>query len=426
MTSPASGAVLSNIYQNGSTDVSVTGTGTDLNLSNWAVDFGSGPSPSSWTSIGTGTTPVSAAQFASWATLGLTYGTYTLRLQVWDLAGNRSFVSRTETVGNFLVSGGSQTLYLAGAGTVSFTSAVPFTITETVVVVNAQSQTIATLFNGQRNAGTYTDSWNGHDSSNALVPDGAYSVIATAVSGVSSLTVNPGPAPVSDSTQFVAYFFSGWSTAEFFPFNNNPFIGTYTFTNGTPPRPGRVWVLFTPNQQSVYFNNAAHISWCNWPGNFCAPAGDYQWPGTHTFSWLGIDPSGNLRSDITAIVVMITGETAGGNVVQVYGTQPAVTNFAISPTYYRPGSGTLQIALNAATYQGRTVSATAQFERLGVAGALQTVTLTGQSSGPLSLSWDGRSSTGLLVAAGQYLVTVTVTDSAGAQTVQQGLMTINY
>ena len=165
---------------------------------------------------------------------------------------------------------------------------------------------------------------------------------------------------------------------------------------------------------------------CSLPGNFCVPAGEYKWPGTHTISWLGIDPSGNIRQDIQALVVMVTGETAGGNVVQVYGTQPAVTNLAIAPTYYRPGSGALQITLNAATYQNRTVSASARFERLGVPGAIQTVTLTGQSPGALTLSWNGQSSTGPLVAAGQYLVTVTVTDSAGAQTIQQGLMTINY
>src|SRR5262249_16885197 len=99
ITSPTQNQVLSNVYQSGDTGVPVIGTATDLNLNNWTLSYGSGANPSSWTTITTGTTAVNGATFGTWATASLLNGTYTLRLQVWDKAGNLT----TTTVSTVMV-----------------------------------------------------------------------------------------------------------------------------------------------------------------------------------------------------------------------------------------------------------------------------------------------------------------------------------
>ncbi len=424
ISAPTSGATVSDVYQSGSYAVNVSGTGTDLNFASWAVDFGVGSSPTTWISVGTGNTQVSGAQFTTWATNSLANGTYTLRLTVADLAGNRKVVSEPLTVGNFTVTGGSQSLNLSSSGTATFTSTVPFTLTETLTIQNSLGQTVRTLFNGQRLAGTFNDVWDGKNSSGALVPDGPYFAVAAAVAGTSSMTWNPGSV-VTDSTPQVYSQINGWGVAPFYPFNNSPLAVTYT-CNGGAPRPGRAFLLFTPDYGSVEFQGDAKPSFCSRPGNFCMPNGEFQAPGTHTLYWEGADPSGVLRTDITAMVLMVTGESATGNTIVTYGTSPTVTNLLLAPTYFRPGAGQLKVTLNAATSFGRTVGAAATFQRLGAPGPVQTVTLPLQSAGPLTLNWDGRSSNGLLVAPGAYLVTTTVTDSSGSQTTRQSLITVNY
>jgi RHS repeat-associated protein len=68
--------------------VVVTGTAVDAHLSGYAVDFGSGTAPASWTPIAASSTAVgSTGPLAVWATGGL-LGVYTLRLTATDAAGN--------------------------------------------------------------------------------------------------------------------------------------------------------------------------------------------------------------------------------------------------------------------------------------------------------------------------------------------------
>src|SRR5207247_6821996 len=84
------GVLVSNVYQSGSADIDVLGTGSDANFRNWLLEYGSGSSPSSWGQVSSGTASISNAKIATWPTVGRTNGIYSLRLQVWDLEGNRS------------------------------------------------------------------------------------------------------------------------------------------------------------------------------------------------------------------------------------------------------------------------------------------------------------------------------------------------
>lgn len=82
ITAPANNA-------NVSGTVTVTGTASDMHISNWTLDYGLGSSPSSWTTINTGSASITGGTLGSWDTSSLTSGSvYTLRIRATDLAGN--------------------------------------------------------------------------------------------------------------------------------------------------------------------------------------------------------------------------------------------------------------------------------------------------------------------------------------------------
>lgn len=98
ISAPSAGATV-----NGT--VTISGTASDANFTQYEVHYGAGASPTSWTSIGSNprTTQVTNGTLASWNATGLASGTYTVRLIVKDRARvNSGFttVTRTVTVDN--------------------------------------------------------------------------------------------------------------------------------------------------------------------------------------------------------------------------------------------------------------------------------------------------------------------------------------
>jgi RHS repeat-associated protein len=84
--------------------VTVSGTASDANFTQYELQYGVGVAPGSWSSIGTNprTTPVTSGTLGSWDTSALADGAYTLRLRVYDKArvsSGFSEVLRTVTVG---------------------------------------------------------------------------------------------------------------------------------------------------------------------------------------------------------------------------------------------------------------------------------------------------------------------------------------
>jgi flagellar hook assembly protein FlgD len=426
ITSPAAGATLSNVTNSGNASFNITGSSTDTNFSGWSLDYGAGSAPTTWTNLATGSAPVSSGTFYTWPTLPITDGQYTIRLTSTDLAGNTATSSKTITVGNFNVTGGSQ-IMTPGTSTATYTSTVPFTLTETLIIKNGAGTAVRTLVNGSRNAGTYNDTWDGKNTSGAYVPVGTYTAVATAASGSSNMTWNPPAASFDDNTPFCGYtadWFAVGPLPNFWPFANQPLALTYSLSSNGTPRPFRTWFLFTPDWTSVRYYGSARLSMCGTTGNFCAPAGDYHGQGTFTQYYLGYDPTRTLRPDITTAVEMTFCESDTGNVIRVDGTAPAMANLAVTPFYFRPGFGVIQIGFDVATFQNAAVSVTAIVERADAAGTIKTIAANGQAAGHIALSWDGRSDSGYLLAEGPYLITITVTDPIGSTTTRQALVTI--
>lgn len=70
--------------------ITVTGTATADNLSDWVLEYGSGTTPSAWTTLNTSSSPVSNGTLhANWDTTALSDGYYTLRLTVNSTLGGQ-------------------------------------------------------------------------------------------------------------------------------------------------------------------------------------------------------------------------------------------------------------------------------------------------------------------------------------------------
>jgi hypothetical protein len=135
LTAPITNQVLSNVYQNGLAAWTIVGSVGDTNLANWGVDYGVGPSPTSWTNIATGTTPVATAPLGTWATDALTNGVFSVRVVGIDKAGNQGVtIVSPVTVGNYHITPSIWQFNAATGGSITYTSTVPFPLTETIVL----------------------------------------------------------------------------------------------------------------------------------------------------------------------------------------------------------------------------------------------------------------------------------------------------
>lgn len=409
-TAPADGQVLSNVYTNGVTNVTVTGSAGDLNFKNWSLDYGSGGAPTSFTALGSGTSAVTNVTMGTWATASLANGLYTLRLQAWDKAGNRSVISIRPTLGNFSASQAGLQLNASNGNTVTYTSIVPFNLTETITLRNAGGQLVRTLVNAVRSAGTFADAWNGLNDSGMLLPDGPYFYMATVTDGTHTFTWDL-------TTQYLnnySNYNDGLNIGSWDPFNNRPMTFTYNFA-----QPGQVSIGLTPITTGYVPNN------CN-PPNFCLAYNRYEESGPHTVTWAGVDGAGVLRSDIKRVGVVTQRYAFSKNAVLLFGTKPTVTNVTVTPPMFGPAVGAQTVAFDLASYQSQATDVTVSFLNQSSLSTLRTISLPAQPAGHRTMTWDGRAENGMWVAPGFYTVSVTATDSIGNQATGQILTTIIY
>lgn len=406
ISAPGATQLLSNVFRDGSADVPVVGTVSDANLKNWTVDYGIGASPGAWSVIATGTAPVAEGQLGVWATFALGNSIHTVRLRVWDLGGTLATSVVTPTLGNFKMSQNADQFKPAANQTITYSSTVPFPITETVTVRNAAGQTVRTLFSGTRTAATYTDIWNGRDDANTLVPDGPYYYDATVTDGTSSMRWG-----LTNQTR------SGWGyyyptfSSDFDPFNNKPLAVTYTFGG-----PGRIYVIFSPYDMPTP---------CVAPA-YCWKNQMWQESGTHTLYWAGIDDTGALRPDLNKTSVTSFMDNFPKNAVLVYGSKPVLSPVTVTPAFYGPAIGQQIVSFNLTTYQNQPATVQVTFRNQASGSVLRTITRTDQAVGAVSVTWDGLADNGMWVAPGVYIVTAGATDAIGNTVTQQILTNIVY
>ena len=410
LSAPAAGQSVSNILRGGTSEVAVSGTAAGFGLKEWLLEFGGGESPASWTRIAVGSDPVVDGSLGVWHTGALTNGTYTLRLSVTNGSGAQVAAVTTVALANFVVSQDVLEFNPAAGKTVSYTSVVPFVLTETLVIKDRQGRVVRTLLNTRRDAGSYVDAWDGRNDVGALVPDGPYFYVATASDGGHTLTWDL-------TTQYLNNYFDSKDSlkiAPFDPFDNRPM--TFTYNSLVP---GNVTI-------SVFNKSLSGLD-CDQPPErvLCLVNRRYEESGPHTFVWAGVDAEGAYRADAYSLVSVTTvRDRFARNAVVVFGTTPTLQNVTITPPVFAVGLATPTVAFDLATYQGQPAHVTVAFLNQTSLSTLRTITLEAVTPGHVSVPWDGRADNGALVAPGLYTITVTATDRIGNRVRGQILATV--
>ncbi len=364
-------------------------------------------------------------------------GVTTVLCSATDAHANSAFASFhvTVTLPSFTVSQSVYQVNAAAAGTVTYTSVVPYTLTETITIRSVQTGAVVrTLVNAQRSAATYTDVWNGTNDAGAVVPDGAYQYIATAVSGSGTVTWDQSTQYVGGATQLPygkcrngtgSLVACNDSSVIFDPFTNKPLRINYCVGGGDPPScSGSVPAIVVVK---VGTSPEADTS-CN--PTECI-ANEYQSAGAHEVAWYGRTTSSIYVPSAPYLAVIRRNDNWPKNAVFVFGTNPTISNLAISSAIFNPAAATtiatgLDVSFDVATFQSRSVTTSCQFRNTGSGSVLRTITLTAQPAGHLTVHWNGRADNGDWVAPDVYEIILTTADSAGSAATVRPLVTVRY
>ena len=408
LTSPTSGQLLANVNQANSAVIQVTGSVSDLNLANWVVEYSFSGSPGDWNALRTGTSSASNI-LVTWNTLPLANGTYNLRLYATDLAGNVSQQTAVLALGNFSASESSLLVSAINNLSVTYTSFVPFPVTETVQIKNAAGAVVRTLVDAvSRNAGTYLDTWNGLGDSGNLLPDGPYFYVVTVSDNAGTMTWDLTNQYLNNFTSFN----DNLNIPGYNPFNNSLMTISYNFG-----APGMVTIAVGPTP-----NIADNCS----PPQYCILHQQYDDGKPHTIYWAGVDNTGAFLPNIIGVGAVSERSAFSANAVVSYGTLPQITVLNVSPAVFGPAAGPQNVGFVLSTYQNKPVNVVVTFQNQSSLSILRTVTATGIAPGIVQIPWDGTADNGMLVAPGFYTVTVTVTDAIGNQVTGQILTNVEY
>lgn len=405
---PSNGGIVSNLYQAGATTVVVTGTVQDPALTSWALDYGLGSTPTAWTRLASGSSPVSGATLATWDTTSLANGPAQLRLTGTDGASNTTVTLAPVQIANFSVTESARELKPESGMPLVLTSVVPLQVQESVVLKNPAGEVVRTLVSGLRAPATYPDSWDGTSDSASRLPDGLYQWFATFTDGSSTLTIDLSSQLWTDWN-----FASIFDYHDFDPYNNKPLVVTGSFTD-----PGDIGFVFT---QSTHILGAS----CD-PPNFCRYYGDFSGSGPFHYEWAGIDDTGAMRPDIHAVWVFSVRDYMPKNGVVLSGARPSVRTVQVSPPVLGALDAIQTVSFVLATYQDQPADATVTFINQTTHSPLRTIQVPNVSPGTVEIPWDGRADNGMPVAAGTYAVIVRVIDRLGQHAEGEILSTVEH
>jgi flagellar hook assembly protein FlgD len=341
------------------------------------------------------------------------------------------------TLADFSASQNVFQLNAAAGGSVTYTSSVPLTLTETFTIRSeATGATVRTLFNGVRAAGTYQDVWNGTNDAGQLVGDGAYRYFVTVSAGGSTLTwddgthymgttVNQFNYPMcrkADGTLTLAGECA--SAAVFDPYTLKPLSIDYCVGGGDPSP-----ACSDGNTPYVVIGkalNAAETTDPDCHGTDCF-LNEYQATGAHEVAWYGTSVDGTFIGNLPYLTIIRRNDIWPRNLTLVYGTAPTISNLTISPLVFNPASTVgAMVGMTVTAFQSRSATVRIAFRNVSSHSILRTITTVSQPPGSVVLSWNGRADNGAWVAPGLYEVLITVTDSAGGAAVLKPVITVRY
>ncbi|HED16570.1 MAG TPA: hypothetical protein ENI64_07155, partial [Gammaproteobacteria bacterium] len=303
------------IFQNVASQ-QVVGSAYDQNFTNFELEYGTGTSPTVYTTISGIQTVVRNLQALGTLMLLnpdgtpvpiMTNGQYTVRLRVTDAAGNVGIQTRLVTIDNLAFSNVIQTTdnFNPGLGqSLGYTFDLNLPGTVTLDVYPEQAGTsgtpIRTITVTYTAAGTYSLTWDGRDDNGVLAPDEAYVIVLTASDGTRLGVYQPVP-PAAKTTLPPTLM----STTA------NAFSNTNWTTDVVVPSTGRVQLALQLGGVWTYPDGAGLILTA----------------GTHTLQWDGRDPATG-KAYTGTFKVQVYFISFSNSTVQITGGAPVISGAA--------------------------------------------------------------------------------------------------
>ena len=305
--------------RNAPATISFNGTGSDPggSIAQYAWDF-----------EGDGTYDFTSTSTASTSHAYTSPGTFVVAFRVTDNEG-RTGIDTVEITINIAATLTVSTDTLRPPGTVTVNTTLGGATQATVFLRNKAGQTVRTLVSGvARNAGSYTDVWDGTDDGGATVPEGEYfAILQYLANGVPVLvdrTNTSGNQFYNPSWSLATTTGGSCSNCAFAPYADNFLEGTFTV-----PQASEVTVSIrgfdTVNEVALLFDRR--------------PFGRGAW---YTVVWDGTNALGeivhpSLYGDSQFIFGM-TAFTLPLNAIFVE-RAPSLSNVSMTPNYYDPYTG---------------------------------------------------------------------------------------
>jgi flagellar hook assembly protein FlgD len=431
--------------------VSITGTASEAEgIKDYKIHYGAGASPGSWNSVAYSTDPVVDGTLAEWQTndymevnpISSGSGTYTLWLQVEDLAGNVGEDQVTFDVDNLFITNVSASANLIHPMAAE-TSEIFFSLNRNVADAKLrilpemtlwkvypdqtpESGAVKTVDFGSLTAGTHSFIWDGKNDAGQFVEDEAYIYVieAQTASGRFDKFNQYKSHPFTDIPWPYWVEFPVEAT-DYNPWANE--IISHTFDITASAGRGCFRVRYT-DSLGVEHQVMAHRH-------------DLISLGQNTFFWDGRDESGNIVTDIDTIDYIICGfdrscdictdddqssfHPLKRNYVQVVGTTPQIPVLSIkSDPYVIYLSYSHIVGLQYHLDTDARVSVTIKDSSGAVVRNL--VTAESQVAGDQEVIWDGTDDSGeLIVGEADYtfVITATLPNSLGSVT-RRGNITV--
>ena len=285
--------------------------------------------------------------------------------------------------------------------------------TITLLVVDEFGNVIKTLVDGEfRTPGTYVDSWDGFDSLNNQVSEGAYYfVIRYSHNGVE------GEIDARSGFDYIEYTPSRTWPSAFNPFTGVPVTSTYTVNK--------------PSEVSFYFwvrNNSR-------PGSTIAPVRtlfirELKAAGSYTEVWDGVDDNGVPVKPGEQYPITLWVYELPPNAIVITGSKPVIKNLNVTNRVFNPSFN---------PFASESIqTARVQFE-ITADAAMDVVVIDGMglqidrfnkpdlTAGTNSISWDGHNFKEELVPPGVYSIQLTAIDNKGNRSLPRyAIVTVRY
>lgn len=285
------------------------------------------------------------------------------------------------------------------------TNTIEYSITKnahvTVNILDGSGKLIRNVFDGQAYLGANSASWDGKNTSGSLVPDGKYKyqISATDDTGLSAapatgdITVTSTKLPLIRSVSDAPDPFTAG--------NGNKSVIYYTLNENASVN---IQILDT----------TGHVVKNLVSGSMSSGANQAAWDGTNDSSGLAasgiyyyvIDATGSSSKEHAQVKGSVTlnrsSDEHGGNTVL------SITNCSAAPNPFEP-SGNSRTSISYTLSKDAKVSVIILDENSTPVRRLQSD--ASKSSGVNSISWDGRSDSGVLVLGGKYQYMILASDS---------------